>query len=268
MDPKALGAGFNPHIPNSARMYDYFLGGKNNLPVDRDAAEKVLKYVPEIPIGIRENREFLCRAVRFLAERGVRQFLDIGAGLPTQHNVHQVAAEVAPDSRTVYVDNDPQVLVHARALLQDSPNVIIAEGDLRYPGEILGDPGVRAHLDFERPVAVLMLAILHFIPDADEPLRIIGELRDALPPGSYLALSHVTVDERPEAAPAVERIYQNASTPFVGRMSSEVEPMFDGLDLVAPGVVNLHEWRSEAQVLDPLLEKAKPYFLCGIGEVV
>ncbi|WP_225878914.1 SAM-dependent methyltransferase [Spongiactinospora rosea] len=267
MDPRLLGVGFNPNIPNSARMYDYFLGGKNNLPADRAAAEMVLKYVPEIPIGIRENREFLCRAVRFLAEQGVHQFLDIGAGLPTQRNVHQVAAETAPDARTVYVDNDPQVLVHARALLQDSPNVIVAAGDVRRPQEILRDPAVREHLDFDRPIAVLLLAILHFIPDDDHPAGIVRTLREAVVPGSFLALSHVVVDERPEAVAPVERIYQNASTPFVGRLSSEVEPFFAGLDLVEPGLVNLHEWRSDAQVVDPLLEKSKPYFLCGVGEV-
>ncbi|MEW9534301.1 SAM-dependent methyltransferase [Microbispora sp. NPDC049125] len=264
-----MGSGFDPAVPNAARMYDYFLGGKDHFPADREAADRVLRYVPEIPLGIRENREFLVRAVRFLAERGIRQFLDIGAGLPTQRNVHQVVAEVAPGARTVYVDNDPQVLAHARALLQSSPLVKVVEGDLRRPREILDHPDVRDHLDFGRPVAVLLLAIVHFIPDSDDPRGIIAELRSALAPGSYMAISHVAVDERPEAAPRVERVYQNASAQFVARMTGEIAPFFDGLDLVEPGIVNLHEWRPDHPVVNPLLEKqTKAYFLCGVGQIL
>ncbi|MCG5212042.1 SAM-dependent methyltransferase [Streptosporangium sp. KLBMP 9127] len=248
-------------------MYDYFLGGKNNFPADREAAEKVLRYVPEIPLGARENRGFLARAVRFMAEQGIVQFLDIGAGLPTQPNVHQVATEVAPDARTVYVDNDEQVLTHARALLQDSANVLTVAGDLRRPLQILANPEVRAHLDFDRPIAVLMLAIVHFIPDSDDPAGIVAEFRNALAPGSHMAISHAVVDQAPEFGPAVEGIYQAASTPFVARRSSEVEPFFKGLDLVEPGVVNLHEWRPDGDYVVPLLEKAKAYFLCGVGKI-
>ncbi|GAA4190239.1 SAM-dependent methyltransferase [Microbispora amethystogenes] len=261
------GSGFDPNVPNAARMYDYFLGGKDNFPADRAAAEQVLKHVPEVPLGIRENREFLVRAVRFLAGRGIRQFLDIGAGLPTQRNVHQVAAEHAPGARTVYVDNDPQVLAHARALLQDSPEVRVVQGDLRRPEEILAHPDVRGHLDFGRPVAVLLLAIVHFLPDSDEPRRLIGRIRDALAPGSYLAMSHVAVDERPERAPDVERIYQGASAQFVARRSGEITPFFEGLDLVEPGVVNLHQWRPEHDAFDPRLLGVVNYFLCGVGAV-
>ncbi|MDH2427246.1 SAM-dependent methyltransferase [Sphaerisporangium sp. TRM90804] len=267
MNPIALGGGFDPNTPNAARMYDYFLGGKDNFPADRAAAEQVLRFVPEIPIGIRENREFLCRAVRFLSQQGIRQFLDIGAGLPTQRNVHQVAAEHAPESRTVYVDNDPQVLSHARALLQDSPQVLVVRGDLRRPDRILEDPDVRAHLDFGQPIAVLLLAILHFISDEDDPAGIVARIRQELPPGSYMAMSHVTVDQRPQAAPGVQQVYQSASAPFIARMSSEVLPLFEGLDVVEPGVVDLHRWRPELPVVDPALEHDKPYFLCGIGRV-
>ncbi|WP_433414890.1 SAM-dependent methyltransferase [Microtetraspora malaysiensis] len=262
-----MGVEFDPNTPNAARMYDYYLGGKDNFPSDRAAAEQVLRYVPEIPIGIRENRAFLQRAVRFLAEQGVRQFLDIGAGLPTQQNVHQVVAEVAPEARTVYVDNDPQVLVHARALLQDSPQVVVVEGDLRQPGEIMNHPEVRGHLNFDEPIAVLLLAIVHFIPDSDDPIGIIAQIRSALPPGSHMVISHVAVDERPESAPPVEGIYRSASAQFVARVSSEIEPFFDGLDMVEPGVVNLHEWRPDSPVLAPRLETVKSYFLCGVGSV-
>ncbi|WP_405149920.1 SAM-dependent methyltransferase [Sphaerisporangium sp. NBC_01403] len=267
MNPASIGGGFDPNTPNAARMYDYFLGGKDNLPADREAAKKVLQFVPEIPIGIRENRAFLSRAVRFLAEQGIRQFLDIGAGLPTQRNVHQVAAEVAPGARTVYVDNDPQVLAHARALLQDSPQVLVMEGDVRRPAQILDHPELRAHLDFDRPIAVLLLAIIHFIPDADDPAGIIATIRDALPPGSYMAISHVAVDERPQVAPGVEGVYNNASAQFVARMSGEIAPLFKGLELVEPGMVNLHEWRPDVPVVAPLLETVKSYFLCGVGRV-
>ncbi|WP_250562708.1 SAM-dependent methyltransferase [Sphaerisporangium fuscum] len=267
MNPVAMGGGFDPNVPNAARMYDYFLGGKDNLPVDREAAEQVLRYVPGIPLGIRENREFLIRAVRFLAEQGIRQFLDIGAGLPTQRNVHQVAAEYAPGARTVYVDNDPQVLAHARALLQDSPQVRVIQADLRRPEEILDDPEVREHLDFDQPVAVLLLAILHFIPDSDDPAGVVGRIRRSLAPGSYMAISHVAVDENPQAARPVERVYDNASAQFVGRVSSEVAPFFDGLELVEPGMVNLHEWRPDIAYVPPELEKVKNYFLCGVGRI-
>ncbi|WP_182902825.1 SAM-dependent methyltransferase [Microbispora sp. H10830] len=267
MERVTMGPGFDPNVPNAARMYDYFLGGKDNFPADRAAAEQVLRHVPEVPLGIRENREFLVRAVRFLAGQGIRQFLDIGAGLPTQRNVHQVAAEHAPGSRTVYVDNDRQVLAHARALLQDSPQVRVVEGDLRRPEEILSHPEVRGHLDLDRPVAVLLLAIVHFLPDSDEPRRLIEEIRQALAPGSYLAISHVAVDERPERAPAVEQVYQGASAQFVARQSDEITPFFEGLDLVDPGVVNLHQWRPEHEAFDPRLLAVKNYFLCGVGRV-
>ena len=267
MNPAAIGGGFNPNIPNAARMYDYFLGGKDNLPVDREAARQVLRYVPEVPIGIRENRAFLQRVVRYLAGQGIRQFLDIGAGLPTQRNVHQVAGEYAPGARTVYVDNAPQVLAHARALLQDSPLVLVTEGDLREPGRIIDDPDIRTHLDFGQPIAVLLLAIVHFIPDSDDPAGIIERIRRSLAPGSHIALSHVVVEDRPTAASGVERVYQSASAPFVPRMSSQVTPFFDGLEVAEPGIVNLHEWRPESDFVTPSLQEIGAYFLCGVGRV-
>ncbi|WP_432934482.1 SAM-dependent methyltransferase [Microbispora sp. CA-135349] len=260
-------SGFDPNVPNAARMYDYFLGGKDNFPADRAAAEQVIRHVPEVTLRIRENREFLVRAVRFLAGQGVRQFLDIGAGLPTQPNVHQVAAEHVPDAKTVYVDNDPQVLAHARALLADSPQVRVVEGDLRRPKEILSHPEVRDHLDLGKPVAVLLVAIVHFLPDSDEPRRLIREIREELAPGSYLVMSHVAVDDRQEQASRVERIYRGASAQFVARRSDEVTPFFEGLDLVEPGLVNLHEWRPEHDAFDPRLLKFKTYFLCGVGRI-
>lgn len=223
----------------------------------------MLEIVPHIPIGARENRAFLGRAVQFLTSRGIRQFLDIGAGLPTQRNVHQVAEESARKARTVYVDNDPQVLSHARALLADSSKVRVVQGDLRSPREILEHPDVRGHLDFRRPVAVLLLAIVHFVEQ--DPKPIIADLLAPLPPGSFLALSHVCSDIQPDAEPGVKRIYQGASAGFTARGSAEIKSFFDGLDLVEPGVVNLPLWRPAEPVELAPFHDAPPYFLCGVA---
>jgi SAM-dependent methyltransferase len=254
--------GIQTQIPNVARMYDYYLDGKDNFPADREAAEKALAVVPEIRHSVRSNRAFLGRAVGFLAERGIGQFLDIGAGLPTQNNVHQVA----PGARVVYVDNDPTVLVHGRAILGKNENVTIVEGDVRRPREILDHPDVRAAIDFERPVAILLLAIMHFIPDGDGPERIIAELRSAMAPGSYLAMSHVVIDARPEAAEGVTQVYKGASSPFVPRTGKEVLRLFDGFDPVDPGVVNLPEWRPAPGDAVPYRDVGD-YFLGGVGLV-
>ncbi|MFE3455235.1 SAM-dependent methyltransferase [Nonomuraea sp. NPDC059194] len=248
---------FDPNIPNVARMYDYFLGGKDNFPADRAAAEKVLEIVPHIPVGARENRAFLGRAVRFLRAQGIDQFLDIGTGLPTLDNVHEVAG---PGARVVYADNDPQVLVHARALLEDTPQVRIVHGDLRAPEVILAQ--ARAHLDFSQPVAVLLLAIVHFVQD--DPAPIVATLTDALAPGGYVAISHVCSDLQPEAAPGVEQVYRGASAQFTARRSTEIVSLFDGLDLVEPGVVNLPEWRPDNPDFVPFKDTG-PYFLCGVA---
>ncbi|GIH82433.1 SAM-dependent methyltransferase [Planobispora rosea] len=259
-DPADIG--FHANIPNVARMYDYYLGGKDNFPADREAAEQALAVVPEIRHSVRSNRAFLGRAVEFLVEQGIDQFIDIGAGLPTQNNVHQVAS----GARVVYVDNDPTVLVHGRAILGKNRNVSIVTGDLRRPREILDHPDLRAAIDFERPVAILLLAILHFIPDADGPADIIAELRSAMAPGSYLAMSHVVTDARPEAADGVTKAYNRASSPFVPRTSKEVIRLFDGFDLVDPGIVNLPEWRPRPGDAVPY-RNIGDYFLGGVGLV-
>ncbi|WP_436759574.1 SAM-dependent methyltransferase [Streptosporangium sp. V21-05] len=254
--------GVQTHIPNVARMYDYYLGGKDNFPVDRQAAEKALEIVPEIRHGARANRAFLGRTVGFLAEAGIDQFLDIGTGLPTQNNVHQVA----PDARVVYVDNDPTVLVHGRAILGKNENVTIVEGDVRRPGEILEHPDVRAAIDFDRPVGILLLAIMHFVPDADDPTGIVATLRRAMAPGSHLVLSHVAVDARPEAADDVVKAYDGASSPFVSRTGEEIVRLFDGFDVVEPGIVNLPEWRPVPGTAVPY-RGIGSYFLGGVGVV-
>jgi hypothetical protein len=190
--------GIDTRAPNPARIYDYLLGGKDHYPADRQAAEAVLAVAPQAREGARENRAFLQRAVRYLAEAGVRQFLDIGTGLPTQGNVHQVAQAVMPEARVVYVDHDPVVHTHANALLtNNSPTTVAVIGDLREPEAILDHPEVRRLLDFTRPIAVLLVAVLHFIRDAEDPAGIVTRLRDAMAPGSYLVVSHATGDFHP-----------------------------------------------------------------------
>jgi hypothetical protein len=231
-------------------MYDYYLGGKNNFAADREVADKVMAGMPGARTGPRENRAFLGRAVRYLAqEAGIRQFLDIGTGLPTTGSVHEVAQSVAPESRVVYVDNDPLVLAHARALLTSSPEGKTAyiQADLLDPDAILSSPVVRSVLDFTKPVALLLVAVLHFIEDEHQPADLVATLLDALPPGSYLAASHVTGEFRPETVAAGVRAYHGGGVPMRPRDGDVfAEIAFKGLDLVPPGVVLVSEWRRSA----------------------
>jgi S-adenosyl methyltransferase len=233
--------------PHPARMYDYYLGGKNHFAADREVAEKLLASVPSGRTGARENRAFLGRAVRYLtAEAGVRQFLDIGTGLPTTNNVHEVAQAAAPSARVVYVDNDPLVLAHARALLPSSPEGRTAyiQADLRDPTVILTDPVTRDVLDFSQPVALMLVAVLHFMPDEFKPAAAIATLLDALPSGSYLVASHLTAEHDPAGSAAGMRAYQAAGVPIQLRDSAEFAALaFTGLELVPPGVVLVSEWR-------------------------
>jgi hypothetical protein len=234
--------------PHAARMYDYGLGGKNHFAADRAVAEQLLGHIPTLRTVARENRAFLGRAVRFLAaEAGIRQFLDIGSGLPSTDNVHEVAQAVAPRSRVVYVDNDPLVLVHARALLASSPQgrAGYIEADLRDPDSILSSPVTREIIDFGQPVALMLVAVLHFLDDDDDPAGILSTLLDALPPGSYLAASHSTVEHTPPAETAAAvGAYRASGVSFQPRESGEFARLaFSGLDLVPPGVVLVSEWR-------------------------
>jgi hypothetical protein len=234
--------------PHAARMYDYFIGGENHFAADREAAAAVLKHSPSVRVAARENRAFLGRAVRYLtAEAGIRQFLDIGSGLPTTENVHDVAQASASSSRVVYADNDPLVLAHARALLTSAPEGRTAylHADLRDPAAILSDPVTRDVLDFGQPIGLVMAAILHFIRDEDHPRQIIATLLDALPPGSYLAASHLTTEHDPAATEAGQHAMQRAGITMQKRHSAGFEALaFRGLELVPPGVVLVSEWRS------------------------
>ena len=250
-EPTAL----NTAIPHPARIYDYWLGGKDNYAADREAAELVMATQPSILATVRANRAFLRRAVEFLAgEAGIRQFLDIGTGLPTADSTHEVAQQVAPESRVVYVDNDPIVLAHARALLTSSPQGATAylQADARDPETILRGAG--ATLDLSQPAAVLMLGLLHYIPDDDAPAQVVARLMDAMAPGSYLAVSEATrdIDTRSITASAAQFNAREVAAPFTPRTRAEISRYFIGLDLVEPGLVPLPQWRALASPSQPI----------------
>jgi hypothetical protein len=253
--------------PHSARMYDYYLGGKDHFPADRETAEIAARSWTSVRTAVRENRAFLGRVVRFLANQaGIRQFLDIGTGLPSANNVHEVAQAVAPEARIVYVDNDPIVLVHARSLLRSTPEGRTAyiDADLRDPVNILEDPALQETLDLSQPVALMLVAILHFLIDADDPAGIVQTLLAALPPGSYLAASHVTPEHDPVGVKGLEAAYRK------GGVSAQVRPVdefaelaFTGLRLVEPGIVLVSEWRPDGT--GPRPSAAEVSWYGGVG---
>ena len=240
----------NTHIAHTARVYDYWLGGKDNFPADHALAEAILEAVPSMRAMARANRAFLGRAVRYLAgEAGIRQFLDIGTGIPTAGNTHEVAQAVAPDARVVYVDNDPIVLAHARALMSShaAGETAFIFADLRRPEAILGDPTLTATLDLGRPVAVMLVAILMFLGDGEDPYGIVARLLEALPSGSVLAISHPTADFDPAAMAGAVAASKRSGIALVPRRRAEVEAFFNGLDLVEPGVVPVEAWRPDGE---------------------
>jgi hypothetical protein len=240
--------GVDTSTPNIARMNDYFLGGKDNFAADREAAEELLAIAPEIKKMAEEIRDFRGRTVRYLAAQGIRQFIDIGSGLPTQRNTHEVARSQVPDARVVYVDSDPVVLSHARAILVDNARTAALEGDIMHPAEIVAACRERDLIDFDQPLAILTFTLLHFIPHSDDPFKSVAWLRDALPTGSYLALSHVVFDTRPDAVDPIEEIYRavlGRPGENAARTRDEVLPFFDGFELVDPGLVYIREWRPD-----------------------
>ncbi|MEV4755925.1 SAM-dependent methyltransferase [Micromonospora sp. NPDC049559] len=238
-------SGIDISRPSVARMYDYYLDGKDNFAVDRAAVAQVEAAMPEVRQLARENRAFLRRAVRHMVAAGIRQFIDIGAGLPTAGNTHEVAQQAAPDARVVYVDNDPIVLAHGRALLATDQRTTVVSADLRRPADVLENPEVRRLIDFDQPVGILLIAMTHFLTD-DERAPVLGALRDALAPGSYLTTTHVTVDGHPaEAVRGVEDAYRATPTPIFFRTHAEILRLFDGFELVEPGLVTLDAWRPD-----------------------
>jgi DNA-binding NarL/FixJ family response regulator len=266
--PETAVAGIDTSRPHPARMYDYFIGGKNNFVADRETAEKMLLAMPGARTGARENRAFLGRAVRYLVEEaGIRQFLDIGTGLPTTNSVHEVAQAIDPAARVVYVDNDPLVLAHAQALLRSSAEGRTAyiQADLRDPATILADPVARDTLDFSQPVALMLVAVLHFIPDEDNPAEILGTLLDALPSGSYLVASHSTAEHAPEdAMNSGVSAYRSGGVTLRLRDSDEfADLVLTGLRVVPPGVVPVSEWRPEGNGPYPSAAEVATYGAVG-----
>ncbi|HVV21375.1 MAG TPA: SAM-dependent methyltransferase [Pseudonocardiaceae bacterium] len=230
---------------NIARVYDYLLDGGHNFAIDRELAEKGLELLPNLRDAAWLNRSFLRRAVLFCVDNGIRQFLDIGSGVPTVGNVHEVAQKVAPDSKVVYVDNEPVAVAHSELLLEGNRNATVLHADARRPDDILTSPVTRRMLDFDQPVAVLMVALLHSVPDGDDPAGIVARFRDAVAPGSWLVLSHGTGDKGSERLRQYRELYRNSPTPVVHRTHAEVVSLFDGWNLVEPGVVFTPEWRPE-----------------------
>jgi len=240
-------AGIDTSVAHPARVYDYWLGGKDNFAADREAAERVLAATPGLRVRVRANRAFLARTVRYLsAEEGIRQFLDIGTGIPSANNTHEVAQAVAPDSRIVYVDNDPIVLTHARALLASGPegSTQYVDGDIRDTAAII-EAAART-LDFSQPTALMLLGIMHLVQDSEDPYQIVADLMSPLPSGSYLVLSHPASDFNvTEQAEAQRRYNERVSTPQTLRTREEVTGFFEGLELVPPGLVYVHTWRPD-----------------------
>lgn len=235
-------------VPHPARRYDYWLGGKDNFAADRESGDAVAAAFPTIRQSVLENRAFLRRAVAFLtAEAGIRQFFDIGTGIPTSPNVHEVSQGIAASARVVYVDNDPVVLSHARALMNSSPDGDTAyiDADIRDTDKILHDADLRRVLDLSEPVALMLVAILHFIPDDADPYGIVGRLVDALPSGSYLVMSHATYDFMPPETIAKLDAADGGPTKFIPRSREDFARFFDGLELLPPGIVSVAEWRAD-----------------------
>ncbi|WP_203990305.1 SAM-dependent methyltransferase [Sphaerisporangium rufum] len=259
----------NPHIPHPARIYDYLLGGKDNFAADRAAADELAKYSPGIRAGVRAHRAFLRRAVRHLAaEAGIDQFLDIGTGIPTQGNTHEIAQEIDPRARVAYVDNDPIVLVHGRALLTGTPTgmTTVIEADLRRPAEILTHPDVRAVIDFDRPVGVILAGMLHFLTDEEDPHGLVEQVKAAVPSGSHLLLSHITFDFAPDVdKDGFKKPYEKGAAPMVPRTHDEVIRFFDGWRLIDPGMVEVVTWRPAPDEYQEPIEGGHAWAYGGIA---
>jgi SAM-dependent methyltransferase len=241
-------AGIDTNTPQSARVYDFLLGGKDNFAADRAVGATLIDLVPTLPVQVKANRAFLARSVRYLVgEAGIRQFLDIGTGIPTANNVHEVAQQIAPETRVLYVDYDPVVLAHARALMTSSSTgkTAFILADLREPESILSNPTLASTLDLNEPVALMLVGILHHIRDDDDPDRIVETLLDALPSGSYLTVTHPSADFDPEAMIPLAAAAEQSGIPYVPRSRKEVDRFFADLELVEPGVVPVLAWRPD-----------------------
>ncbi|MGW0562239.1 SAM-dependent methyltransferase [Streptomyces sp. NPDC003016] len=240
--------GIDLSVPSVSRIYDFYLGGSHNFEVDREAARKAMEFMPGLPKVMQANRAFMRRAVRFAIGEGITQFLDIGSGIPTFGNVHEVAQAADPEARVAYVDHDPVAVAHSRAVLAGNDRAGIAAADLRKPQEILNDPVVGELIDLERPVALLLVAVLHFVEDADDPRAAVATLRDALAPGSVMILTHASYEGIPvpeEQAGGTVGVYKNIKNPLVMRSREEIARFFEGYATVEPGLVPMPDWRPE-----------------------
>ncbi|MFD8231349.1 SAM-dependent methyltransferase [Streptomyces sp. NPDC059696] len=252
-------------VPSVSRMYDYYLGGSHNFEVDREAARKAMEFMPGLPKIMQANRAFMRRAVRYAADEGISQFLDIGSGIPTFGNVHEVAQAARPGARVVYVDHDPVAVAHSQAVLQGNEDAGVVAADLRKPQEILTSPEVERLIDLNQPVALLLVAILHFVEDEDDPYGAVAELGEALAPGSLLVLTHASYEGVPlpqERAGGAVDVYTNIRNPLIMRSREEIARFFEGYDMVEPGLVAMPRWRPDAAP-----EDEDPYAFSGFAGV-
>lgn len=251
-------------MPSAARLYDYYLGGHHNFAADRRLAHRIYAIVPETPRLARMNREFLRRAVRYLAKRGFRQFIDIGCGLPTVGPVHDIAQSIAPESRVVYVDNEPVAVAHSKILLRDNDRTVVLQADLTDPDAILDAPATRNLVDFDEPVAVLMAAVFHFVHDDNDPAGLLERYRRRLKLGDHLVFSHATGEASADFRRAAQ-LYQNTQNPLFLRSYGEIGKMLSGFSLVDPGLVYVHSWRPECP--EDTEDAAVSCFYGAVGEV-
>jgi len=247
--------------PSVARMYDYYLGGSHNFAADRQLAEQAMAVWPDSPHIARANRALLRRILAHLHRQGIEQFLDLGSGIPTVGNVHEVAGGLNPAARTVYVDSDPVAVAHSRTMLAGVSTATVLHADLREPHSVLDAPELRTLLDLDKPVAVLMMAALHFVPDGDDPAAIVAAYRDATAPGSYLALSHATADYQPERIEEMAEVYQHSAAGLTARSRSQLAALLADYDLVPPGIVDMILWQPDPEILaaDPLAADVTRY---------
>ncbi|GGZ06184.1 SAM-dependent methyltransferase [Streptomyces nitrosporeus] len=259
--------GIDISVPSVSRMYDFYLGGSHNFEVDRETARKAMEFVPGLPKIMQANRAFMRRAVNYAIGSGVTQFLDIGSGIPTFGNVHEVAQAAHPGARVAYVDHDPVAVAHSEAVLEGNERAVIAAADLREPGDILEHPGVRGLLDLDEPVALLLVAVLHFVEDADDPCAAVAELREALAPGSLLVLTHASYEGVPlpaEETGGAVGVYRDTRNPVILRSRAEISRFFEGYEMVEPGLVSMPDWRPDSAYV-PAQED--PYAFSGFGGV-
>ncbi|MFB7464845.1 SAM-dependent methyltransferase [Streptomyces sp. NPDC056224] len=263
--------GIDISVPSVSRIYDYYLGGSHNFEVDRQAARRAMEFMPGLPKIMQANRAFMRRAVRHAVAEGVTQFLDIGSGIPTFGNVHEIAQAASPEAQVVYVDHDPVAVAHSRAVLDGDDRSAVVAADLRKPRDILAAPEVGRLLDFDRPVAVLLVAVLHFLEDADDPYAAVAELRDALAPGSLLVLTHASFEGIPlteEVASGAVGVYRDIRNPLVMRSGEQIRRFFDGFELLEPGLVSMPEWRPDGpEAGDDGEAQEDPYAFSGFSGV-